>query len=88
MISMGARVALSTIGREERREAAKRFNCEDEVMAHWGNNGKICGQCQHFSQIGKRGSGLNGSCQAVAKSDYTKPEEQACSKFKRVVNDG
>ncbi|NCN44764.1 MAG: hypothetical protein GW898_10685 [Thiomicrospira sp.] len=41
-------------------------------------NGAICGQCEFFSQLGGRGSGINGVCSKLVTKNYLKPEDQRC----------
>lgn len=74
------RIALSTIDKEKRREIAESNDVLDEVLKLW-NGARICGQCKHFTQLGGRGSGLNGMCHALNKREYVKPEENACKVF-------
>ena len=83
MISYEARVAISMTNPVERREYAKQKDIEAEVLQHW-KKGKICGQCEHFTQLGGRGSGCNGVCHIVKKSNYTSPGENSCELFERV----
>lgn len=50
------------------------------------NGGKICGQCNNFSQIGTeqgsvKHSGLNGSCKIRIISGWVPPETKACTKM-------
>lgn len=78
----GIRKALSTIGIEERRKIADAMGVTAQVKQYW-QGGKICGQCQGFSQLGGRGSGLNGACSVGIKTGYTKPEDKSCNRFQR-----
>ena len=80
--SLEARVAMSMVDSDGRREYAKKYGVMDEVMHFW-NGGKICGQCQHFSQLGGRPSGCSGTCKMFQKNEYTKVTDKACSKFER-----
>lgn len=42
------------------------------------HGGSICGQCEFFSQLGGRGSGLCGVCKKLITNDYLKPESAVC----------
>lgn len=73
----------------EERTAAKLKN--PEIARRAGllfNGGKICGQCNHFSQIGTRqgsirNTGLNGNCRLLERNEYIKPERVACTRFQK-----
>ena len=78
------RQAISTIGKEERMKVAIELNVLDQVGEHW-NGGKICAQCQHYTQLGGRGSGLNGVCSKLVTNAYIQPETPCCQSFLREV---
>ena len=80
-VSVRARESL-TMGPGDRREHAEKHGVLSEVKGVW-SNGAICGQCQHFSQIGRRNNGANGNCRIVATTDWIEPYRKACSRFKR-----
>lgn len=54
----------------------------ESVASKW-NNGRICGQCKHYSPLGGNRN-LNGTCGLNAKNDYTRPADKACNKLEGI----
>ncbi len=77
-----ARIALSMTSKEARATLlADNKLAKDLVLKFW-NNGFICAQCEHFTSLGRPGSGLNGVCHKIQKVGYTSPED-SCNSFSK-----
>lgn len=82
-------LVLSITDKNERTKLAEGRGILEEAKAVWvANKGRFCGQCKHFSQLGGRGSGCNGTCHVVQKSCYTRPSDLACAQFVRFCENG
>lgn len=82
-----------TMNSEEREKVKAEHPLIAERVGLAWNNGKICGQCKHFNQLGGRNgqikhTGLKGTCSMVQfQCELVKPERVACGKFERVKFD-
>lgn len=76
-----ARRAMSVDSKEARQSLVSDNEEAKRILAKFWNKRKICGQCQHYSQLGGVGSGLAGVCRELVSTEYLVPEEPGCPAF-------